>query len=137
MTLECPPGAIAFMFRIKMQHYSCDFAPVSTLRIRVEQSQIRDEVFLVVNGQHGTGGRGISDIGIKRWLLHWFSRNRLLIHRVCLGLLGILMTAKPSAREQLRAAGYRLPRTTIRSRGGAGARPLRDDLCGGNVDRLG
>jgi hypothetical protein len=51
------------MFRMKMQHYSCYFAPVSTLRIRVEQAQIRDEVFFVVNGQHGIGGRGIGDIG--------------------------------------------------------------------------
>jgi hypothetical protein len=27
------------LIRIKMQHYSCDFAPVSTLRILVEQAQ--------------------------------------------------------------------------------------------------
>jgi hypothetical protein len=38
MAVERPPGAIRFMFGIKMQHYSCDFAPVSTLRIRVEQA---------------------------------------------------------------------------------------------------
>jgi len=35
------------MFGIKMQHYSCDFAPVGTLRIRVEQAQIRDDVRFV------------------------------------------------------------------------------------------
>src|SRR5713101_6591441 len=61
------------MFRIKMQHDACDFAPVSTFRIRVEQAQIRDEVLLVVNGQYGIGGRGIGDIGIKRRLLHGLS----------------------------------------------------------------
>jgi hypothetical protein len=75
MAVERPPGAIRVMFRIKMQHYSCDFAPVSTLRIRVEQAQIRDEVLLVVNGQCGIGGRGVGDIGIKRRLLHGLSRN--------------------------------------------------------------
>ena len=48
-----------------MRHYSCDFAPISTFRIRVEQTQIRDNVLLVVNGQYGIGGRGIGDIGIK------------------------------------------------------------------------
>jgi len=53
------------MFRVKMQHYSCDFTPVSTFHIRVEQAQIRDEVFLVVSNQHGIGGRSIGDIGIK------------------------------------------------------------------------
>ena len=56
------------MFGIKMQNHSCDFTPVSTLRIRVEQAQIRDDVLLVVNGQYGIRGRGISDIGMKRRL---------------------------------------------------------------------
>jgi hypothetical protein len=75
MAVERPSSAIRFMFRIKMQHYSCDVAPVSTLRIRVEQAQIRDDVLLVVNGQYGIGGRGVGDIGIKRRLLHGRSRH--------------------------------------------------------------
>jgi hypothetical protein len=66
MAIERPTGAISFLTRIKMQHYSRNFAPVSTFRIRVEQAQIRDDVLLVVNGQYGIGGRGISDIGIRR-----------------------------------------------------------------------
>ena len=48
------------MIGIKMQNDPSDFAPVSTYRIRVEQAQIRDYVFVVVNGQHGTGGRAVS-----------------------------------------------------------------------------
>jgi hypothetical protein len=44
LALERFLGATGFMFRIKMQHDSRDFAPVSTLRIRVEQAQIRGEV---------------------------------------------------------------------------------------------
>ena len=59
-----------------MQHYSCDFAPVGTLRVRVEQAQIRDDVRLVVNGQYGIGGRGIGYIGIKRRLLHGLLATR-------------------------------------------------------------
>src|ERR1700730_7254164 len=75
MALERPPSAIWFMLRIKMQHYSCDIAPVSTYRICVKQAQIRDDVLLVINGQYGIRGRGIGDIGIKRRLLHGRSRN--------------------------------------------------------------
>jgi hypothetical protein len=52
MAFERPPGAIKFMFRINMEHYSCDIAPVSTIDLCVEQAQIRDEVFLIVDGQH-------------------------------------------------------------------------------------
>ena len=37
MALERPMGAIEFMFWIKVQNHSCDFAPVSTFRFRVEQ----------------------------------------------------------------------------------------------------
>src|ERR1700682_5694646 len=70
MAVERPSGAIRFLFRINMQHYSCNLAPVSTLRVRVEQAQIRDDVLLVVNRQYGIGGRGIGDIRIKRGLLH-------------------------------------------------------------------
>ena len=92
MAVECPPGAIGFMFRIKMQHNSCDFTPFGTLHVRVEQAQIRDEVFLVVNGQHGIGGRGIGDIGIKRRLLHERSSRQVVVDQVCVGLLGRLMT---------------------------------------------
>ena len=102
MALERPPGAMGFMFRVKMQHDPRDFTPVSTVRIRVKQAQIRDEVFLVVNGQHGIGGRGIGDIGIKRRLLHGRSRNGLLIHQVCFGFLGILMTVKASSLLNIR-----------------------------------
>src|SRR6267142_1580487 len=90
MALERSPGAIRFMFRIEMQHHSCDFAPASTFRVRVEQAQIRDEV-LVLSGQYGIGGCGIGDIGIKRRLLHGLSRNRLLNNQFYVGLLGMLM----------------------------------------------
>jgi hypothetical protein len=47
MAVERPPSAIWFMLRIKMQHYPCDIAPVSTFRICVEQAQIRDDVLFV------------------------------------------------------------------------------------------
>ena len=82
MAVERSPSAIGFTFRIKMQHHSCDFAPVSTVCFHVEQAQICDDVFLVVNGQRRIGGRGIGDIGIERRLLHGRSRNRLLIDQV-------------------------------------------------------
>jgi hypothetical protein len=76
-------AAIRFMFGIQMRHYSCHFPPVSPLRIRVEQAQMRDKMFLVVNGQYRIGERGIGDIGIKRRLLHGLSRNRSLIDQLC------------------------------------------------------
>jgi hypothetical protein len=66
MAVERPAGAIRFMFRINVQHYSCNFTPVSTFRVRIEQAKIRNKLFLVVNGQTGIGGRRIGDIRIKR-----------------------------------------------------------------------
>jgi hypothetical protein len=70
MAVERPAGAIRFLFRIKPQHHSCYFAPISTFRIRVKRAQILEKVLLVVRGQHGIGGRAIGDIGMKRRLLH-------------------------------------------------------------------
>jgi hypothetical protein len=112
MALEHPPDQIRFMFRIKMQHHSCDFAPVRTFRICVEQAQIRDEVLLLVRGQHGIGGRNIGDIGIKRWRLRGRSRNRLLIDLTLLWTPWHMMTstgevrfAPMNGRRQLEPSG--------------------------------
>ena len=71
MAVERSPGAIGFMFRIEMQHYSCDVAPVSAFRIRVEQAQMRDEVLLVVRGQYGIGEHGIGDMGDQAAASAW------------------------------------------------------------------
>jgi len=63
MTLERSPRAIGFIFRIKMQNNACDFTPVRTFRVRVEQAKIGDDVLLVVNGQRGIRGRGTATSG--------------------------------------------------------------------------
>jgi hypothetical protein len=41
MAFERPPSAIGLTFWIKMQHNACDFTPVSTFRVGVEQAEIR------------------------------------------------------------------------------------------------
>ena len=87
MAVERPPGAIWFVLRIKVQHHSCDFAPVSTFRIRVEQAQICDDVLFVIDGQYGIGGCGIGDIGIKRRLPYGLYRNKLLMTNFTLASL--------------------------------------------------
>jgi hypothetical protein len=58
MALERPPGAIGFMFRIKMQHHSCDFTPVSTLRIRVARAAAP-----LVHGKPGIASPGVGKAG--------------------------------------------------------------------------
>jgi len=45
------------MFRIKMQHRSCDFTPVSPFRVCVEHAQMRHEMFLVASGQRDRTAR--------------------------------------------------------------------------------
>ena len=83
------------MFRINVQHYSCDFAPISTFRIRVEQAQIRDDVLLVVDGQDGIGGvryrrhRDRAAASARGLFSKLLDRSNLPLG------LGILMTAKP------------------------------------------
>ncbi|KRR11426.1 hypothetical protein CQ12_40325 [Bradyrhizobium jicamae] len=74
MAVERLPGLITIMFRIEMQHHPCDFAPVRTFRMCIQQAQIRNEVLLVVRGQRATRGRNIGDIGINRPSRHGRSR---------------------------------------------------------------
>jgi len=63
--VECPPGAIGFPARITMQDYAGDFTPIRSVRIRVQQTQVGDQVFVVVRGQDRIRRRDVSDIGIK------------------------------------------------------------------------
>ena len=51
MALKSPPSAIWFNMRIAMQHNPRDVLPISTIRLSVEQPQIRDKVFVVIGGQ--------------------------------------------------------------------------------------
>jgi len=48
MALKCIPSARRLATRINMQHDARDLLPVSTFRVRVEQPQIRDDVFVVI-----------------------------------------------------------------------------------------
>ena len=52
MAVERHPSAIWFTLRIEMQHHSCDFAPVSTISIRVRTAKEISHCFSV-----GTGAR--------------------------------------------------------------------------------
>lgn len=62
-------------------------------------------VLLVVNGQRRTRGCNIVDIWIKRQLRNGRrSPNRVLIEQPCLGIVGILMTARPRDVEARRVA---------------------------------
>src|SRR3981189_195419 len=124
MAVERPPGAIGLILRIDVQHYSCDIAPVSTNRIRVEQAQIRDDVFLVVNGQYGIGRRDIGDIGIKRRLLHWLFSQQVVDRSILLLASGILMIAKQ--RSPLRPNERTSPVRAVRSEKCQGTKSLRD-----------
>ena len=84
------------MLRIKMQHYSCDLAPVSTVRICVEQAEICDDVLFVIDGQYGIGGCGIGDIGIKRAASAWALSQQIADDQFYVSLLGIVMTSTRS-----------------------------------------
>jgi hypothetical protein len=70
VAIKCLAGAGRFAFGVDMQHDPRHFAPVSTFRIRVEQTQIGDDVFLIVNGQLRIRGCTVGDIGIKGWLVN-------------------------------------------------------------------
>src|SRR5216683_7233703 len=131
MALKRPPSAIEFMFRIKVQHYSGNFTPVSTLHVRVEQAQIRDEVLLVVHSQHEIGGRGIGDVWIKRPLLHGRSRNRLLIDQLCFGLWHIddREAVAPHSHRSLPDLRAQMPGPLYLDKPTLSARPVRSEKC--------
>jgi len=62
MAVESPPGTDRLADRINVQNDPRYRLPMSTFGIRVEQTQIGDEAFVIVRCQHPIRWRGISDI---------------------------------------------------------------------------
>ena len=65
MALERLPRAICFTFGINVQHDAGDFAPISAYGVRVQQAQISDDVFLIVNCQFRVGGAVSATSGLS------------------------------------------------------------------------
>jgi hypothetical protein len=63
-----------FKFRINMEHKPGDLAPIRTLAVGVEQAQIGDDVFFVIDSKWLTEGSLISYIRVKGRLLHFVLR---------------------------------------------------------------
>ena len=70
VAFERSPRAVGVAVRVNMQDDPRDIAPVGTVRIGIEQAQVRDEMLLVVGGDRWIGWGQISDIRIERRLLH-------------------------------------------------------------------
>ncbi len=97
------------MLRVKMQHYSCDFAPVSTYRIRVEQAQIRDDVLFVVDGQYGIGGCSIGEH--RDQAAASSSRKPFVDRSTCFGLVGVFAKRfRKGAQQRERLCGLEVYR---------------------------
>src|ERR1700744_2035853 len=70
VSIECVLCAIVLELGIDVQHDSRHLAPVCSLLIRIEHAQIRDNMLLVVNREHGIRRRGVGNVWISMRLLH-------------------------------------------------------------------
>ena len=66
MAVECMSRAHWFGFRIDVKHEARHFSPVSLLCVRIKQTQIGDDVLLVIGRQRQFARRYIRDIRIYR-----------------------------------------------------------------------
>ena len=63
-------GTIVLELWINMQNQLGDLAPICSLRISIEHSQIGYDVLLVVNRENSIRRRDIRNVGIWGWFLH-------------------------------------------------------------------
>src|SRR4051812_14247881 len=70
MTLERLASAIRLEDRIYMEDDAGHLPPVRIVSLGVQESQIRDDVLLVVSCQGRSRRRQVRSIRIKRWCLH-------------------------------------------------------------------
>lgn len=64
MGIECTPCAVGLKLRINVQYQSRHLAPVRSLRVRIEHSQIGYNVLLVVHRENGVRRRYVGNVGI-------------------------------------------------------------------------
>src|SRR5579871_1033494 len=70
VSIERASCAVLLKLRINMQNELRHFTPVCPFGIRIEHSQIRYNVLLVVYREDGIRRRNIGDVRIWRWFLH-------------------------------------------------------------------
>ena len=75
MAIEGTPRSVGLLLRVYVQDDPRNLAPVCTLVICIQHSDIGDGVLLIVCGERWPGGRKIGDIGIEWRGLHWTSRG--------------------------------------------------------------
>jgi hypothetical protein len=63
-------GTIRLLGRIKVQHDPRNLFPVGAVGFDIEQAQVGDQVLFVIAGQNAGGRCFVSDIRVKRGLLH-------------------------------------------------------------------
>jgi hypothetical protein len=69
------PCAFGVLVRVDMQHDPRNVAPVGAILVGIKQTEIRDNMLLVIRGKQWTGRRQIGDIRIEWWLFHGHSRD--------------------------------------------------------------
>lgn len=70
MAIERTSCAIMLDLWIDVQHDLRHLAPVRPLLIRIEHTQIRDDMLLVVDRKHGIRRRDVGNVWISRRFLH-------------------------------------------------------------------
>lgn len=80
MGVERGLGAIGFSNGIYVQHKPRHFAPICTLCIRIKQTQVRDNVLLVVHCEGGIRRCNIGNVGIWGWFFHTCVKERMILN---------------------------------------------------------
>ena len=79
VSIECTFCAIMLKLWIDMQHDLRDLAPVRALLVRIEHAQIRDDMLLVVDREHGIRWCNIGNVWISRRFFHACVTNRTIL----------------------------------------------------------
>src|SRR5579859_1384282 len=77
--IECMFCAIMLEFWINVQHDLRHLAPVCPLLIRIEHTQISDDMLLVVDREHGIRRCSIGNGWISGWFFHACVTKRMIL----------------------------------------------------------
>ena len=79
VAIECASCAIMLELWIDVQHDLRHLAPVRPLLIRIEHTQISNDVLFVVDREHGIRRCKIGNVWISRWFFHARVTKRMIL----------------------------------------------------------
>jgi hypothetical protein len=85
VTVECTSSAVVLQLGIDVENDLRHLAPFGPLRVRIEHTQISNDMLFVIDREHRIRWRNVGNVWICRWFFHVRVIERMILIPADLG----------------------------------------------------